>query len=98
GKSTVANMLLKRDLYEKNLPITKNTTAELPYNICNDKFNIFIINGLGERQLEISEPKGRFTDNDHREFKEFKDVFNNGERNVIIIITHCKQKWVDDIW
>ncbi|CAG8627516.1 2435_t:CDS:1 [Cetraspora pellucida] len=40
--------------------------------------------------------KGRFTDDDRKRFNEFKVVFNDGEKNIIIIITRCKQEWVDD--
>ncbi|CAI2182565.1 11741_t:CDS:1 [Funneliformis geosporum] len=39
--------------------------------------------------------KGRITDDDHKQFKILKEIFEGGETNFIIIITECGQKWVD---
>src|SRR5581483_1305840 len=40
--------------------------------------------------------KGRITEEDVKMFKLFKEIFGWAEKNFIIIITHCKPKWVDD--
>jgi hypothetical protein len=40
--------------------------------------------------------KCRFTENDVKMFKTFKDIFKGAENNFFIIITHSNQKWVDN--
>ncbi|CAG8803470.1 11712_t:CDS:1, partial [Dentiscutata erythropus] len=54
-------------------------------------------------QLDISlnyicyvHKKGRINENDCEKFKEFEDTFKDGKKNIIIIITHCDQKWIND--
>ncbi|CAG8736543.1 10158_t:CDS:2, partial [Dentiscutata erythropus] len=109
GKSTVANMLLKDDLYGKKSPMTEDTIVKLSSNLAygrNKNFKVFIIAELGifERKKAIQNirdyfsknQKGRFIDDDSKKFNEFKDMFNDGDSNIIIIITHCKQKWVNE--
>ncbi|CAG8627254.1 6373_t:CDS:2, partial [Acaulospora morrowiae] len=39
--------------------------------------------------------KGRFTEAEHVMFNEFKDIFNDAEDKIVIIITNCKEKeWI----
>ena len=39
--------------------------------------------------------KDRFTDEDVKMFKAFKSIFEGGEKNIIIIITHSNPGWVE---
>ncbi|CAI2166224.1 10607_t:CDS:1 [Funneliformis geosporum] len=39
--------------------------------------------------------KGRFTEEDRKMYKIFREVFEGGEKNFIIIITNSGQKWVE---
>ncbi|CAG8649886.1 18997_t:CDS:2 [Racocetra fulgida] len=40
--------------------------------------------------------KDRFIDDDRKNFNEFKEIFSDCDRNIVIIITHCKQKWINE--
>jgi len=40
--------------------------------------------------------KGKFTKEDKKLFKMFKEIFKGGEKNIIIIITDCEPEWVDE--
>ncbi|CAG8804889.1 5079_t:CDS:2, partial [Gigaspora rosea] len=58
--------------------------------------NHFSVPSISYNYICYVKRKERFIDDDRKKFKEFKEIFNDCERNIVIIITHCKQKWVNE--
>ncbi|RIA85463.1 hypothetical protein C1645_830777 [Glomus cerebriforme] len=126
GKSSIANMLVQRDIHRNNniFPISDGASG-IPTNIhgyITETYQVFDTVGFGEppshnisHNKAVNEirnyfsnceiplnyifyvhKKGRITEEDIKMFKIFKEIFEWGKTNIIILITHTKPEWVEN--
>ncbi|CAG8581322.1 13636_t:CDS:2 [Funneliformis caledonium] len=126
GKSSIANMLIQGDIFQKGNVFEINDSAvgaTITVNFSsNEEFIVYDTIGVGETSygsvphrkavreirnyfskckmplnyIAFVKKKGRFTEEDRKMFKIFKEIFEGGETNFIIIITNSGPKWVED--
>ncbi|KAF9346183.1 hypothetical protein BGX26_002328 [Mortierella sp. AD094] len=126
GKSSLTNMLVQGDLFDKNIRKVSNSadavTAEVEvvdgrgWTVC-DTVGLGELQGKGDSKKDeamellvrvLREGKlgfhyiayvikqDRLRTKEHAElFDLFKKTFAGAEKNFILVITHCKEKWIE---
>ncbi|CAI2166222.1 10606_t:CDS:2 [Funneliformis geosporum] len=125
GKSSIANMMIQGDIYQKGNVFEINdgaVGASVSINFSeNEYFKVFDTIGVGETNsgsvphkeavkeirnyfttckvplnyIVYVKKKGRFTEEDRTMFNLFKEIFEGCEKNFIIIITNCDERWIE---
>ncbi|CAG8660730.1 5533_t:CDS:1 [Funneliformis caledonium] len=72
-------------------------TGSVPHTEAVEKLrNYFSTCEVPLNYIAFVKKKDRWTEQDCSNFKIFKEIFKESEKIFIIIITECKQKWVDE--